>query len=81
MAGLAVLMKLLEDKARLVASVLPLLENLNEDKRVESTLFPRLDEGSIPSCSTSECIRCHSHHTKAEAATSWCFRFFHNHFE
>ena len=36
----------------MVASVLPLLENLNEDKHVESTLFPRLDEGSIPSCST-----------------------------
>ena len=52
MAGLAVVMKFQRIRHRLVASVLPLLENLNEDKHVESTLFPRLDEGSIPSCST-----------------------------
>ena len=52
MAGLAVLMKFQRIRHRLVASVLSLLENLSEDKHVESTLFPRLDEGSIPSCST-----------------------------
>jgi hypothetical protein len=36
----------------LVASVLPTLENLSEDKHVESLLFPCLDEGSTPSSST-----------------------------
>lgn len=36
----------------LVASVLLLLENLSEDKHVESILFPCLDEGSTPSSST-----------------------------
>jgi len=36
-----------------VASVLPTLENLSEDKHVESLLFPCLDEGSTPSDSTS----------------------------
>jgi len=35
-----------------VASVLPTLENLSEDKHVESLLFPCLDEGSTPSSST-----------------------------
>ena len=36
----------------LVASCLPLPYNLNEDKHVESSSVPRLDEGSIPSSST-----------------------------
>ena len=36
----------------LVALVLPALENQVSDKRVESILFPRLDEGSSPSWST-----------------------------
>lgn len=35
-----------------MASVLPALENLSEDKHVESLLFPCLDEGSTPSSST-----------------------------
>ena len=35
-----------------MASVLLLLENLSEDKHVESILFPCLDEGSTPSSST-----------------------------
>ena len=35
-----------------MASVLPTLENLGEDKHVESLLFPCLDEGSTPSSST-----------------------------
>ena len=38
----------------LVASVLLLLENLSEDKHVESILFPCLDEGSTPSSSTGK---------------------------
>ena len=37
---------------RLVAPVLPQHENEVGDKRVESILFPRLDEGSTPSWST-----------------------------
>ena len=40
----------------LVASVLQLLENLSEDKHVESLLFPCLDEGSTPSSSTNRLI-------------------------
>ncbi|VBB48037.1 hypothetical protein TRIP_D440055 [uncultured Paludibacter sp.] len=36
----------------MVALVLLLLENLSEDKHVESLLFPCLDEGSTPSSST-----------------------------
>ncbi len=35
-----------------MASVLPRVEKLNEDKRVESLLVFRLDEGSMPSGST-----------------------------
>jgi len=35
-----------------VAPVGLTLENQNGDKHVESALFPRLDEGSIPSWST-----------------------------
>ena len=37
-----------------MASVLLILENLSEDKHVESVWFPRLDEGSIPSRSTGD---------------------------
>lgn len=37
-----------------MASVLSVLENLGEDKHVESILLPCLDEGSIPSWSTFE---------------------------
>ena len=36
----------------MVALVLPVHENLSNDKRVESLLLPCLDEGSIPSWST-----------------------------
>lgn len=36
----------------MVASVLLILENLGEDKHVESVWLPRLDEGSTPSSST-----------------------------
>ena len=36
-----------------MASVLLILENLGEDKHVESVWLPRLDEGSTPSSSTS----------------------------
>lgn len=35
-----------------MASVLLILENLGEDKHVESVWLPRLDEGSTPSSST-----------------------------
>ena len=35
-----------------MASVLLMLENLGEDKHVESVWLPRLDEGSTPSSST-----------------------------
>lgn len=35
-----------------MASVLLVLENLGEDKHVESVWLPRLDEGSTPSSST-----------------------------
>ena len=35
-----------------MASVLLILENLGEDKHVESVWLPRLDEGSTPSRST-----------------------------
>ena len=35
-----------------MALVLLAHENLGKDKHVESLLFPRLDEGSIPSSST-----------------------------
>ncbi len=41
-----------EIRLRLVAWVLPQHENLNQDKRVESVWFPRVDEGSTPSSST-----------------------------
>ena len=34
-----------------MASVLLILENLGEDKHVESVWLPRLDEGSTPSSS------------------------------
>ena len=37
---------------RLVAWVLPQLENEGQDKRVESVWFPCADEGSTPSSST-----------------------------
>ena len=37
-----------------MASVLLILENLGEDKHVESVWLPRLDEGSIPSRSTGD---------------------------
>ena len=36
-----------------MASVLLILENLGEDKHVESVWLPRLDEGSTPSSSTN----------------------------
>ena len=39
-----------------MALVLPALENQVSDKRVESILFPRLDEGSSPSWSTKEAL-------------------------
>ena len=35
---------------------MPALENQVSDKRVESILFPRLDEGSSPSWSTKEAL-------------------------
>ena len=38
----------------MVALVLLRDENEGRDKHVESTLFPRLDEGSIPSSSTKK---------------------------
>lgn len=37
-----------------MALVLLVHENLGKDKHVESLCFPRLDEGSIPSSSTSD---------------------------
>ena len=37
-----------------MASVLLILENLGEDKHVESVWLPRLDEGSTPSSSTNK---------------------------
>ena len=37
-----------------MALVLLAHENLGKDKHVESLLFPRLDEGSIPSSSTNK---------------------------
>lgn len=43
-----------------MASVLSVPDNRNEDKHVESSLVPRLDEGSNPSISTinieNQCI-------------------------
>lgn len=45
--------EILEDKAAgLVVRVLPPLENQVRNKRVESSVYPCLDEGSIPSGST-----------------------------
>jgi len=43
-------------RQQLVASVLPLHENPNEDKHVESLFIPCLDEGSTPSSSTKYTI-------------------------
>ena len=40
-----------------MALVLLAHENLGKDKHVESLLFPRLDEGSIPSSSTDEIFK------------------------
>lgn len=40
-----------------MALVLLAHENLGKDKHVESLLFPRLDEGSIPSSSTNEILK------------------------
>ena len=40
----------------MVASVLLILENLGEDKHVESVWLPRLDEGSTPSRSTKKSL-------------------------
>ena len=37
-----------------MASVLSVPDNLGEDKHVESSLVPRLDEGSNPSISTND---------------------------
>ena len=39
-----------------MAWVLPLLENLGQDKRVESILVPCLDAGSIPAISTKKAL-------------------------
>lgn len=40
-----------------MASVLSVPDNLGEDKHVESSLVPRLDEGSNPSISTIVLIK------------------------
>ena len=37
----------------MVSSIALIPDNQNEDKRVESRLLPRLDEGSTPSNSTN----------------------------
>jgi len=50
---------------QLVAWVLLQHENEGQDKHVESVWFPRVDEGSIPSTSTS--LQCR------ELSPSWGF--------
>ena len=70
-------MRFLGIRALLVALVLQRHENQVKDKHVESTLVPRLDEGSIPSSSTRKAdMACETKKNIRVRNELGCFLFF-----